>query len=240
MSDGNSRFELTRRRVLGSVVATGAAAAGVGAGTWAAFSDTESSSGNSVQAGTLDLTLSDSNSLQWSIIADSPGEPPTDTQDIVFHNVGSLNADHLELDFSNTTKEDDDGDPSNGYSRGPESDPTDGASGMAQYVRVETLTYERPDGTKLTLVSNSQPYSNSGRPDITNTNDTGFIDLDDLTAPENEDALDNFTPPPPNDSDQSILNIHLVLDKSTPNDYQGDAVLTEVTASLQQDSSQNS
>lgn len=51
------KIELNRRRVLGGIATIGAAAAAAGAGTFAAFSDTESSTGNQVSAGTLDLTV---------------------------------------------------------------------------------------------------------------------------------------------------------------------------------------
>jgi len=56
MSDDNT-IELNRRRVLGGMVVIGGAAAAAGAGTFAAFTDTESSNDNSVSAGTLDLTV---------------------------------------------------------------------------------------------------------------------------------------------------------------------------------------
>nr|WP_254282213.1 TasA family protein [Haloarcula salina] len=53
MSDKN--IAVTRRRVLGGIVTVGAASAAVGAGTFAFFSDTETSTDNTVQAGTVDL-----------------------------------------------------------------------------------------------------------------------------------------------------------------------------------------
>ena len=59
MSDKN--VELTRRKVLGGLTFIGAAGAIGGAGTWAAFSDTEESTKNYVQAGTLDLTIDGAN-----------------------------------------------------------------------------------------------------------------------------------------------------------------------------------
>jgi predicted ribosomally synthesized peptide with SipW-like signal peptide len=56
MSDNeDSGFDLTRRKVLGGLVGVGAASAAAGAGTMALFSDTESSTDNVIQAGTLDL-----------------------------------------------------------------------------------------------------------------------------------------------------------------------------------------
>lgn len=53
MSD--KRFELTRRRLIGGVSVIGVASVATGAGTYASFSDTESSIGNTVQAGTMNL-----------------------------------------------------------------------------------------------------------------------------------------------------------------------------------------
>lgn len=55
MSD--KTIELNRRRVLGGIATLGIAAAAAGAGTYAAFSDTESSNNNQITAGTLDLTV---------------------------------------------------------------------------------------------------------------------------------------------------------------------------------------
>ena len=57
MSDDSWSAEITRRRMLGGVLTVGAASSAAGAGTVALFEDTEASTGNSVQAGTLDLTV---------------------------------------------------------------------------------------------------------------------------------------------------------------------------------------
>ncbi|MGQ4555643.1 SipW-dependent-type signal peptide-containing protein [Halobellus sp. GM3] len=50
-------FDLTRRKVLGSIGAIGAASAGAGLGTSALFSDTESFENNTITAGELDLKV---------------------------------------------------------------------------------------------------------------------------------------------------------------------------------------
>lgn len=242
MSDESGRFELTRRRLLGSVAVTGAATAGAGAGTWAYFTDSETSSGNEVSAGTLDLGITDGGSIEWTITDGVPGGPNSwDDQDVHLYNTGTIEADHVELDFENHPSEDDDGDLGTGASYGPESDPTDGASGMAEYVRVNKLAYQDTGGNVvLTLVSNGQPVDNSGRPDVQDVNGNGYVDLDDLAATENEDALDNITPVPPaggSDSDsstQTTVTIEVEVASGMTNDYQGDVLTTEVTFSLQQ------
>lgn len=58
--------DLTRRQLLGGIATLGAATAATGAGTYALFSDSETSAGNTVSAGTLDLQNADGNSLSAS------------------------------------------------------------------------------------------------------------------------------------------------------------------------------
>lgn len=64
MSGGS--ITVTRRRLLGSIVTIGAASAAAGAGTFAAFSDTESSGGNAVRSGTLNLDFDGGASFTFS------------------------------------------------------------------------------------------------------------------------------------------------------------------------------
>ncbi len=56
----------------------GLVAAGIGAGTWAYFSDTETSSGNYIAAGTLDLKLGDGESTWY----DDPNIPDYTVSDV--------------------------------------------------------------------------------------------------------------------------------------------------------------
>lgn len=72
--DNSKTIELNRRRVLGGIVTIGGAAAAAGAGTFAAFSDTESSNDNSVSAGTLDLTV-DGGSTPVTVLSVSDAVP---------------------------------------------------------------------------------------------------------------------------------------------------------------------
>lgn len=240
MSDDTSRFGLTRRRVLGGLATTSAVAGlGAGAGTMALFSDEETIEDNRVEAGTLDLTFEDAQSWSWELLGAKPGDARTVTQDLRFRNAGSLAADHLELELTNEAFEDDDGDPENGYTPGPESDPaTDpdtGADGMAAFVTVDELQYETSDGTKQPLVSRGAAVASG----LSDTNGNGRIDLEDLAAPANEGVLDDLAAPPANDAGATQLTITMYLDESTPNDYQGDVLQTTLTAGLHQAESQD-
>ena len=97
MSDDNSSstIELNRRRVLGALGTIGVASAGAGAGTFALFSDTEESSGNSVQAGTLDLTGDGPVTTVFDASNVSPGESGGGIQEL--RNEGSIGG---EIDIS--------------------------------------------------------------------------------------------------------------------------------------------
>ncbi|WP_136689927.1 TasA family protein [Halorhabdus amylolytica] len=81
---------VSRRRFLGSLVVVGGASAAGGAGTMASFSDAESSSENTVQAGTLDLELNGND--QTVTFLDVSGVKPGDDgfQSIQLGNTGSI------------------------------------------------------------------------------------------------------------------------------------------------------
>lgn len=88
MTDGSIR--ITRRRVLGSLATVGGASAATGAGTMAYLTDTESSSGNAVHAGTLDLQLDGAD--QQVTFLDADNIQPTDSgnESVLLGNTGSL------------------------------------------------------------------------------------------------------------------------------------------------------
>ncbi len=87
---GQQSIELTRRRLLGGVATVGVAGVGAGAGTAALFADSEASTGNSLQSGTLNLTLdgSDASVTLLSEVDVAPGESGQAT--VTLANTGSL------------------------------------------------------------------------------------------------------------------------------------------------------
>ncbi|QLH84143.1 TasA family protein [Halosimplex pelagicum] len=86
--EDTNTIELNRRRVLGGIVTIGGAAAAAGAGTFAAFSDSESSDGNSITAGTLDLTTG-SNSTIVNVNDVVPGTGPI-AESLTLNNDGNI------------------------------------------------------------------------------------------------------------------------------------------------------
>jgi predicted ribosomally synthesized peptide with SipW-like signal peptide len=131
MSD--KKVELTRRKVLGGLATIGAAGAATGAGTMAYFDDTETSSGNTVQAGTLDLTTAEGSSLDLNDIELAPGQSVSASVDL--QNDGTVSANHVEVDTS--------------YSEG-DSDGNVDAQSFAEQLEVSTLEYSGSDITTYT------------------------------------------------------------------------------------------
>lgn len=219
MSDDDS-VGFTRRRVLGLACGLGITGATAGAGTMAYFSDSEASSGNVINAGTLELEVSDGDewfgdgvSGTWTLDDAKPGDEVQ--ADATLANAGTLSADHVEFDFSYEEK---DGD-------GPGGDDMDAwpnsADGMAKQIEVVEFSY---DGSIVSL--------NDG-------NENGRVDLDDL-ANHNDDVLDSLSPPPEAKGGTKSLAMRLKFANDPLNNrYQGDSVEFTVTMSLHQDSSQD-
>lgn len=228
MSDESGRFDLSRRKLLGATIGTGVVASGAGAGTWAYFQDTESSTGNTIEAGTLDLKVSDSDegfgdgvSGTWTISNAKPGDSVL--AGVSLQNAGSLEADHVELDFSVSETE-------AGASNEGDTMPSS-AAGMAEQFEVTGMTY---DG--VNILNN-----------LTDANGNGIVDIGDLVS-GNDGALDDLTPPPSAGGGTESLSLEFrwatdsEFDNSESginNDYQGDEMDVTVTMALHQDASQD-
>lgn len=117
---------LSRRRVLGGLATIGGASAAAGAGTVAYFSDSESSSGNTVQAGTLELGFDGTNSFSFSA-ALAPTQSTIDRVTLV--NDGSISG-SLDVDVSYSESD------------GASNDTDVTADQVAQNLNVLTLDYD--------------------------------------------------------------------------------------------------
>lgn len=224
MSDESDGPRLTRRRLLGGIGTVGTASVIGGAGTWAAFRDDEDSNGNYVQAGTLDLTLSDSDEsdsdgVSGEITLQNAAPGDTFSGDITLKNAGSLEADHVELAFSYQETE------ANGPNGNNEADTApNSAAGMAEQLEATTLFY---NGTNV-------------RSNLGDANGNGRRDLDDLTRSANDGALNDLTPPPSaNGGTESLVMELKFADDPANNDYQGDEVTFTITMALHQSASQD-
>ena len=240
------------KSILSAILTIALALVLVGTGTYAYLTDTETSSDNTLTAGTFDLLLTDGNpspNAQWTISQGAPGADPLGAEgDIRIHNLGSIEAHHIEITFYLDKYEDDNGDCDGGCTPGPESD-TDqtGVGSMASALKVYDMKYrEVISGSTvqtINLVSiNSGYYYNPAY--LTDTNGNGYIDLADLENPIND--LDNLPKPTalnagtPNYTDYTQFSMSISLeDTGLPqNDFQGDIIDMTVEVTLNQDSTQ--
>ncbi|QLH84144.1 TasA family protein [Halosimplex pelagicum] len=166
MNGENDGTAFSRRRVLAGLVTTGLASAAAGAGTMAAFSDTESSSGNTVQAGTLNLDIDSPGSFSFNGSL-KPTDSTTDSVTLVSD--GTIDG-SLDVDVSYT---EDDGDTGNQNVTAQE---------MAENLEITTLNYDgdrtgQIDGgsppTLADLNSNDQGSGETTANDLVNLPDPG-------------------------------------------------------------------
>ncbi|ASJ01773.1 hypothetical protein A3L09_00095 [Thermococcus profundus] len=144
------------RSVALAFILVGLVFAGMGYGTWAVYRDTETSSGNSIQLGTLDLVLTDGvpdADGQWVITNAVPGS--TATGDIRIINNGSVEADHVEIGLELVCWEDDDGNLENGQEFGPRPDEVDGVGNLPEEIKVTTQYYAAWTGERRQLDNNA-------------------------------------------------------------------------------------
>jgi len=204
MSDENT-IELNRRRVLGGVVTIGAAAAAAGAGTFAAFSDTESSNGNSIQAGTLDLQSATGASFPTSNII--PGWNGTPSIETTYNS--SSTVDPVDVEATLGLDEND-----------LASTPTDSdqseltAVEFAQKIEVNSATLG--DGASSVDLTDGVSAQTTGHP-----NSQSYIDLSQITGTYSLTGVDA--------GDTVAIDLDLTMPEAVGNAAQGDGVDIDVT-----------
>lgn len=156
----------------------------------------------------------DSVTKTWEIEDAMPDDWPS-CRWIRLKNVGNIEAKFLDISLENKNEE----------LGSEESDTLPGsAEGMDEYVEITRLRY----GNAWFLRENLKKK-------LSDSNGNGFIDLDDLEA----QGFDNLSPPciksqkPSNFACRiKQLSICLRLHLTTPNDYQGDRVISDITFTL--------
>lgn len=206
----------------------------VGAGTFAYYTDTETSSDNTFTAGEMDLVLldmdenkldrdGDSVSTSWSMDNMIPGDSIV-VSHVTLMNIGNVSAHHIELSFSNTIDESSNVVESD---TNPDSVPAD----LAKFIEITMMSY---DGSIFVPDTNN--------PLLYDSNGNGWYDLNDLTLSPNTDvggAFDNLKPPVANGEGTEYLTMGLYFRPEATNDIQGDILTTTVTFTLNQDESQS-
>jgi len=214
MTDDSNTIELNRRRVLGGIVTIGGAAAAAGAGTFAAFSDDETSSGNTVQAGTLDLEGFSGGSIAFSGLI--PGDTSASAQSIETTYASDSDVD-ADVGISNMTLSSNDSVPAE------EDFESLSETEFATIVRVDTaiLYVQDSDGNNRTeydlLDDISANDGNGSHPD-----DISYEDLDALVSTASGETYVDVLSSSPG---QVVgLELDVSLPESTGNKAQGEGV----------------
>ena len=175
-----------------------------GIGTWAFFSDVETSTGNTLTAGTLDLKTDDTDGVTQTLLATNlaPGNT-VGPETITLKNTGSVAGASLDLSFSYTETDDT---PNNVINMS--------ASATAEMIEVTTLNYD----------------SSSILSSISNSNGSAYIDIDDLQN-ASPISLSGIDPGAVNSKDFEIA-VQLVA--ATGNDFQADGITVTMTFVLNQ------
>ncbi|ASA78533.1 hypothetical protein [Thermococcus sp. 5-4] len=228
--------------------------AGMGYATWAIYQDTEISSGNYVQAGTLDIYLTDHDkdaNQQWLVLnaypdtdENNPGQSNwMGSGQIKIHNNGSIQGDHLELSFEFKCYEDNDGDvfvsPTYPYNFtyapskhivGPESDTNQsGIGNWLKEIHLVKLNYGLSSNRKPTYVLLNGLCNADGDPECT-MND---LALSVIKLPPEYTPLINS-----NEYGLIQMDFNFTETGVPQNDWQGDICEIIIHVALAQDSSQ--
>jgi predicted ribosomally synthesized peptide with SipW-like signal peptide len=209
------------RKILGLTVAALLVMGLVGGGTWAYFSDTESSTGNTLSAGTLDLNINGANSAVTMFTVSNLYPGDSDSAYATLSNAGNL-AGELDITLSSITNTESTG--STEY----EQDSVNGSSGelgayleIAIYIDVnENDSYD--DGSDIGLDSDGNIYT------------SGSLDYDVINAYDSADYDDIYTGTMANGVSDKFYIAYNLPTSVSDNNCQGDEVGFSVTFTLQQ------
>lgn len=229
----------------------------VGSGTYAFYSDNLQTQSNQIEAGVIDMILTNTEenpSAQWVIEKGTPGDThfnggtyTYDSGHVRIHNCGNVKGDHVELSFNTIGYEDDDGDLDNGFipvgeEPQPSPDTVYGPGDMSRSLRINELRYEvYPSGEEIDIVRNGFLVPASSSYFAYSDNGNGYVDLDDLSV-----GLDNLPVPDlcdggavdNNHYSMFTMEIALIDTGENQNEFQGDAIDLTVVATINQHSSQ--
>ena len=218
------------KKIIGLSIAALLILALVTGGTWAYFSDTETSSANTFTAGTMDLkvsndavTYADGVTSTWGGTNAKPGDSWSGT--VTLKNAGSVTATYVEIKYGNTVTEV--ATPAEILGTDPE------VTDISSIMTVTALSY---GGTDL-LAKTSNVFNNLDiKAADTAGNSDGFITLNELnnvklgTLTTLAGLAQNAT---------SAFAMTVSIPTATGNGIQGDSVTTVVTFGLFQDASQH-
>ena len=221
------------KRVLTGILLIVSAAMLAGAGTYAYFSSTKTSTGNTFTAGTLDLKLSDHSSNgpwsdgvtgTWTLSNMMPGDE-TPTASVYFKNFGSVASSTMEITCNYTVTEET---PRAGSDTDPNTDQH--PDEMAKHMIITTMIY-RNDHLNINCSTGYDSWSKQTKDEwkVNDANGDGKISLYEL-------KLDPLVLPSPDTQPNKVtqLDMSIKFDENAGNDFQGDTFNLTMIFTLKQ------
>jgi len=220
------------RKLLMAFIVVGLVATMAGAGIYAYFSDTETSTGNTFTAGTLDLKVSHSSAGPWTdgvtgtwtLSNMKPGDE-TPTKSVFFKNFGTVASSTLEVSCSYTVTEES---PQTESDTDPHTD--DHPDEMAKYMII-TMMFYRNDEVNINCLTGYDSVSGQTKDEwkINDANNDGKISLYEL-------KLDPLILPSPDTQPNKIsqLDMRIKFDENAGNEFQGDTFNLTMIFTLKQ------
>jgi len=209
------------RKILASWVIICVISALLGAGTYAYFSSTKTSTGNMFTAGTLDLKLSNCSSVGpwsdgvsgiWTLSSMMPGDE-TPTASVYFKNFGSVASSTMEITCNYTVTEER---PRAQSDTDPNTDQH--SDEMAEHMIITTMIY-RDDHVDINCSTGYDSYSKQTKDEwkVNDANGDGKISLYEL-------KLDPLFLPSPDTQPNKVtqFDMSIKFDENAGNDFQGD------------------
>ena len=222
------------RKILTAIFVAGLVATMAGAGIYAYFSDTETSSGNTFTAGTLDLKLSSYSSSgpwtdgvtgTWTLSNMKPGDE-TPTHAVFFKNFGTIASSTMEISCSYTVTEES---PQTESDTDPHTD--EHPNEMAKYMIITTMIY-RNDQVNIDCSTGYDSNSKQTKDDwkINDANSDGKVSLYELKL----DPLINLPSPDTQPNKITQLDMRIKFHEDAGNDFQGDTFNLTMIFTLKQ------
>jgi predicted ribosomally synthesized peptide with SipW-like signal peptide len=208
------------RKILTAIFVIGLVATMAGAGIYAYFSDTKTSTGNTFTAGTLDLKVrhsstdpwSDGVTGTWTLANMKPGDE-TSIGQVYFKNFGSITSRTMEITCDYSVDE-----ATNPVESDTDPYTNEHPDSMAKYMII-TYIYYRNDLINIDCLTGKN-YTQSPNEDwrINDANGDGKVSLYELKL----DPLINLPSPDTQPLKITQLDMSIKFDENAGNDFQGD------------------
>lgn len=208
------------KKTLTAMMLIGIVAMLAGAGIYAYFSDTGTSTGNIFTAGTLDLKVSHSSDGSWTdgvastwTLSDMKPGDETPVARVFFKNFGSVASSTMEITCDYSVDEE-----TNPVESDTDPDTDEHPDEMAKYMVITCMCYRNDEININCLTGEDDAYPPKEDWRVSDVDEDGKITLYDLKM----DPLVNLPSPDTQTNGITQLDMRIKFDESAGDDFQGD------------------